>query len=194
MLPTIHKKVFISKHVIFDKHLLPYVQPAQSSPNTSTHLDTFLEFFSTMQDNSSTNGGSTTREILSKTLSIDIADSHHDETDYVLSDSIHDPEDISYGESDNHAADPENQDEPESQDATEVQEPNHISVPNAQGVNLEGDMFGWFNEEINQNPESRIYKQDYRTTTFSHYRRASHDDYIEGKKCVNPSHSFSGNC
>jgi len=163
------KKVFISRHVIFDEHLLPYVQPAQSSLNTSTHLATFLEFFSTVQDNSPKNGGSTSGEVLSKPPNIDGADLYHVEPDDVLPDSTHDPENISDGESDNCVDDPENASK--SQDATEVLEHNHILVPTAQGVNLEGDLSGWFNEEINQNPEStsRTAEPQTSSTTEGHH-------------------------
>lgn len=102
------KKVFISRHVIFDEHLLPYVQPAQSSLNTSTHLATFLEFFSTVQDYSPTDAGSNSGEVLLKTPNIEVVDSDdHDEPDDVLPDSTHDPQNISNGESDNCVDDPE---------------------------------------------------------------------------------------
>lgn len=77
----------------------------------------FVEFSSTIQDNSSIDGGSTTREVLPKPPYIDIEDSQHNEIDDVLLDGIHDLENISDGESDNHAADPETQDALESPDA-----------------------------------------------------------------------------
>uniref|UniRef100_A0A3Q7FJM0 Reverse transcriptase Ty1/copia-type domain-containing protein n=1 Tax=Solanum lycopersicum TaxID=4081 RepID=A0A3Q7FJM0_SOLLC len=80
--------------------------------------DQLKSFSMTELDNSSIDGGSTTREVLPKPPYIDIEDSQHNEIDDVLLDGIHDLENISDGESDNHAADPETQDALESPDAS----------------------------------------------------------------------------
>jgi len=40
----------VSRHVIFDQLVLPYVQTNKRNINVSPPLATFLEFFSTVQD------------------------------------------------------------------------------------------------------------------------------------------------
>ncbi|KAH0773730.1 hypothetical protein KY290_010867 [Solanum tuberosum] len=44
------RRVYVSRHVIFDELALPYVQTDKRNINVSPHLATFLEFFSTVQN------------------------------------------------------------------------------------------------------------------------------------------------
>lgn len=92
--------------------------------------------------------------MLPKPHIIDVTDSHHDKPNKVLLYNTHDPENISYSESDNCVDDLETQDALKSWDAIEVHEPNNISGPNTQGVNLESDLSSYFSEEINKNRKS----------------------------------------